>query len=142
MQYCSTDANHLFFGYQTAKEHLAKIEDYDNYNYHKLFKNALSPENSISPKPIKHLKTHEMDSAFSQPIKFVEKKSESLLSSMSTSCTKSNLPIPPVDLPSTSKETFKLNMDEPPLSFEKVLPESESSSDFDFEAYFARNNDT
>ena len=142
LQYCSSDASHLFFGYQSAKEHLEKVENYDNYNYNKFLKTALSPENSHSPRPIKHIKIDEKDSFLSQPIKVVGKTSDSFLSSMSTDGTKSNLPKHPDGFPPKINETFKLNTGNSSLPFKTIVYEADSSPDFDFETYFASDNNT
>jgi hypothetical protein len=140
LQYCSSDSAHLFFGCQSAKEHLETIDYLDNTNYQKLFNGISSAENSVSPKPTKNLKRNETMSTFSQPIKNVEKSSDFMKSSMSTISTEYTLPkqesvFPPKinDPPKLTPDIFSL-----PVGNSKV--ENDSSSDFDFESYFVSYN--
>lgn len=136
IQYCNSSADTLFFGYQTAKEHLEKIEKYDNSNYHKLISSLSSSENSISPKPAKFSKVYEKPINLSQPIKVVEKGSEVVKSSMSTLSTEYTIAKPPEVSILKIDNPNKLALEPFSLGFDKKVPEHESSSDFDFDHYF------
>jgi hypothetical protein len=142
IQYCSTSPESLFFGYQTAKDHLEKIEKYDNSNYQNIFSGLSSAENSLSPKPTKHIKVNEKSVCCSQPIKVVEKCSDLVKSKMSTISTEYTITKPPDinppksgDQQNLSPEPFSLNLDKPKV-------EVDSSSDFEFEAYFVNDDNS
>lgn len=144
IQYCSSSAESLFFGYQTAKEHLEKIEKYDNSNYHKLISGISSAENSISPKPTKHIKANDKPVCYSQPIKIAEKCSEFAKSSMSTLSTEYTIAKPPDlnppksgDPPKIASEPFSFS-----LNIDKQIQEKDSSEDFDFDHYFVNDNNS
>ncbi|OMJ70962.1 hypothetical protein SteCoe_30935 [Stentor coeruleus] len=135
IQYCSSSADTLFFGYQTAKEHLEKIEKYDNSNYHKLISSLSSPDNSISPKPAKFSKVYEKPVNHPQPIKVAE-KGEIVKSSMSTLSTEYAIAKPSEVGILKIENQNKLAIEKFSLGFDKKAAEHESSSDFDFDHYF------
>ena len=142
VQYCNSDPESLFFGLQSAKEHLEKIEQYDNTNYHRLLGSIDSVENSISPKPTKNLKISEKDSFCSQPIKIAESTKEFFKSSASTISTEFTLPNPPELFPPKINELPKLASEFFPTPHANSNNENEPSTDFDFESYFVSDNNS
>ena len=137
-QYCNTVSSSLFFGFQSAKEHLERIEEYDNSNYHKVINQINSSrESSISPKPVKHIKNYDESFTTLQPIKVADKSNDFVRSTISTEFT---LSTQPVDLPPKTKDPPELNSQLFSLPNKKNLNENDSSSDFDFESYFVINS--
>ncbi|OMJ68914.1 hypothetical protein SteCoe_33496 [Stentor coeruleus] len=142
IQYCNTSPESLFFGYQTAKDHLEKIEKYDNSNYQNIFSGLSSAENSISPKPTKHIKVNEKPVCFSQPIKVVEKCSDFVKSTMSTISTEYTITKPPDINPPKSGDQQKILQEPFSLNLDKPKEQVNSSDDFEFEAYFGNDDNS
>jgi hypothetical protein len=66
IQYSSSEASSLFFGFENAKKHLQEVEEYNNSNIHKFVSELNVDQDSYSPKPAKHLKTTEKSSVLAQ----------------------------------------------------------------------------
>ena len=139
VQYCNSEAEKLFFGYQMAKEHLETIEKYDNTNYYNLTPVDIPVEKNPSQKPSKKTKISEDLDAFSQPIKIAGKNEEPIKSSVSTISTEYSIQNAKANNGSIVKDPPDPVSVFFPCAVEKPA-EVESSSDFDFETYFLNNN--
>ena len=135
IQYSSSDASSLFFGFENAKKHLQQVEEYNNANVHKFVSDLTEKTDSYSPSPAKHLKTIENNLEIPQSLLLKPEKCskisqgeastyQSSLSSQYLYTGKSTIP------PEKTGESKPSNTQR---------PDENSSPEFSFEDYFAFN---
>jgi hypothetical protein len=140
IQYCSEQAESLFFGFQNAKKHLQTAEEFNNMNYDKFSASIGVVDDSVSPPPVKLLKTRENFSD-TQTIKTAgfekleSKMGKSAISTDFTSTAGPDIFPPKLDTKPPDNKPESFIFEDKPLTVEE-----NSSPDFDFETYFSANS--
>ena len=140
IQYCSEQAEALFFGFQNAKRSLETTEEFNNVNYQKFSDLVRVVDDSVSPPPSKLLKTQEnffdiqtIKTAGFEKLESKMGKSEISTDFSSTACPDIFPPKQDKKPPEDKRESFIFEE-------KSLIADENSSQDFEFEAYFSANS--